>query len=100
MANTTIKKDGVRLTVFPQSRLDTATSPELKNDLTPYLDGVQEVLMDFEKVEYISSAGLRVLLEIYQTMEDRGGTLRITHVSKSIMAIFNLVNFAEIVTIE
>ena len=100
MANTIISKDGSKLTVIPQSRLDTATAPELKNDLAPHLEGIQDVLMDFEHVEYISSAGLRVLLEIYQTMEDRCGTLRITHVRKSIMAIFNLVNFAEIVTIE
>ena len=100
MAYTNIEKDGDRLTVFPESRLDTATAPRLKEELTPHLEGIQDVLMDFEHVEYISSAGLRVLLEVYQLMEDRGGTLRITHVSKSIMAIFNLVNFAEIVTIE
>ena len=100
MANTIIRKDGLKLTVIPETRLDTATAPELKTDIVPHLEGIHDVLMDFEHVEYISSAGLRVLLEIYQTMEDRGGTLRITHVSKSIMAIFNLVNFAEIVTIE
>ena len=100
MENTIIEKDGAKLNVSPQSRLDTATAPQLKEELVPHLEGIQDVVMDFEHVEYISSAGLRVLLEVYQTMEDRGGTLRLTHVSKSIMAIFNLVNFAEIVTIE
>lgn len=100
MAQTIIKKEGSKLYVKPEDRLDTATAPKFKEEITPYMEGVTDILMDFEQVEYVSSAGLRVLLEVYQDMEDRGGSLKLTHVSSSIMAIFNLVNFAEIVTIE
>ena len=100
MENTLIEMEGTLLNVKPVDRLDTASAPKLKEDLLPYLDDAQEIVMDFAKLEYISSAGLRVLLEIYQAMEDKGGSLRIKNVSKGIMAIFNLVNFADIVTIE
>ena len=100
MSETLIKKDGTLLTVLPKDRLDTATSPQLKQDILPHLEGVQEIIMDFEQVEYISSAGLRVLLELYQDMEDIGGTLKVIHVRKSIMAVFRLVSFEEIVSVE
>ena len=100
MSETIIQKEGTKLTVIPEERLDTASSPLLREDVLPHLEGVQDITMDFEPVKYISSAGLRVLLELYQEMEDRGGTLKIIHASKSVMAVFRLVNLTEIIPIE
>ena len=93
------KKDSV-LAVKPVGRLDTAASPALEKELQQYLDGVQEIIMDFAKVEYISSAGLRILLVVEQLMNERGGDLRLIHVNETIMEVFKLVGFLDIVTVE
>lgn len=100
MSATLFKKIGSLLTVKPDGRLDTATSPILEQELQPYLEGVENVIMDFEKVEYISSGGLRVLLAIEQQMEDRGGSLRLVHVNDNIIEIFELVGFMDVVTVD
>ena len=100
MSETIIKKEGTLMTVIPEARLDTATSPLLKQVILPRMEGIEKIIVDFAGVEYISSAGLRVLLEIYQEMEDRGGSLRLINVRKSVMAVFRLVNFNEIVEVE
>ena len=92
-------KDGV-LTVLPEGRLDTATSPVLEKEVRGHLDGVKDVVMDFAKVDYISSGGLRVLLAIEQTMEDRDGGLTLRHVNENIIEIFNLVGFMDVVKVE
>ena len=100
MSATIFDKNGSLLTVKPDGRLDTATSPVLEKELQPYLDGIQNVVMDFEKVDYISSGGLRVLLAIEQQMEDRGGGLRLIHVNENIIEIFELVGFMDVVTVD
>lgn len=100
MSATLFEKIGSLLTVKPDGRLDTATSPILEQELQPYLEGVENVIMDFEKVEYISSGGLRVLLAIEQQMEDRGGSLRLVHVNDNIIEIFELVGFMDVVTVD
>lgn len=100
MAQTIIEKEGDKLLIKPQERLDTVSAPKFHEEIIPYMDEAKDVVIDFERVEYISSAGLRVLLTIYQDMEDKGGSLKLTNVSSSIMAVFDLVNFSEIVTIE
>ena len=100
MSSTVFEKaDGVP-TVHPEGRLDTATSPALEKELRPYLDGVQNILMDFANVEYITSGGLRVLLALEQLMEDRGGGLRLTHVNANIIEIFELVGFMDVVRVD
>ena len=100
MSETIVQKEGALLTVIPEERLDTATSPQMRNAILPHLEGVRNIVMDFGSVEYISSAGLRVLLELYQEMEDRGGALKIIHASKSVIAVFQLVNLTEIIPME
>ncbi|MBQ6374074.1 MAG: STAS domain-containing protein [Clostridia bacterium] len=100
MSATVYEKNGSTLTVKPEGRLDTATSPVLERELQERLDGVQEIIMDFEKVEYISSGGLRVLLTVEQTMEARDGSLRLIHVNENIIEIFDLVGFMDVVTVE
>ena len=100
MSTTIYEKQGNRLTVKPEGRLDTVTSPELEKELQQFLDGVQEITMDFEKVEYISSGGLRLLLATQQQMEDRGGSMRLIHVNALVLDIFDLVGFMDVVTVE
>ncbi len=91
--------DGSELTVALEGRLDTNTSPELETALKASLDGVTALTLDFEKLEYISSAGLRVLLSAQKTM-DRQGTMKVTHVADIIMEIFDVTGFTDILTIE
>ena len=100
MSTTIFEKKDNLLTVKPVGRLDTATSPVLEKELEPHLEGVQNVLMDFAEVEYISSGGLRVLLAVEQLLENRGGKLRLIHVNSNIMEIFDLVGFMDVVTVE
>ncbi len=100
MSATVFEKQGSRLTVKPEGRLDTATSPILESEMQPYLDTVQDVVMDFTKVEYISSGGLRLMLTTDQQLESRGGSLKIIHVNENILEIFSLVGFTDIITVE
>ena len=82
-----------------EGRLDTVTSPDLEKDLKDSLAGVTELVLDFEKLDYISSAGLRVLLSAQKTMAKQG-EMKIIHVNETIMEIFEVTGFTEILTIE
>ena len=82
-----------------EGRLDTNTSPALEKELKDALSGVTELVMDFEKLSYISSAGLRVLLAAQKTMAKQGG-MKVTHVHETIMEIFEVTGFTDILTIE
>lgn len=93
------KKDSV-LNVAPEGRLDTATAPVLEQELRERMDGVQNIVMDFARVEYVSSGGLRMLLAIEQTLEGKGGRLSLLHVNKNIIEIFELVGFMDVVKVE
>ncbi len=100
MSATVFEKQGSVLTVKPEGRLDTATSPVLESELRPYLDGVQDLIIDFTKVDYISSGGFRVLLATEQQLENHGGSMKIIHVNKHIIEIFELVGFMDMVAVE
>ena len=92
------KKDSV-LNVCPEGRLDTATSPVLEKEVREQLDGVQHIIMNFERVEYISSGGLRALLTIEKLIEERDGEMHLLHVNENIMEIFELVGFTDVITV-
>ena len=87
------------LTIALEGRLDTMTAPELEAALKTALEGVEELTFDFEKLDYISSAGLRVLLAAQKTM-NRQGSMKVTHVDEIIMEIFEVTGFSDILTIE
>ena len=91
--------NGTSLTLFLEGRLDTATSPELETVLKESLDGVTELIFDFEKLAYISSAGLRVLLAAQKRMNSQG-PMKVVHVAEIIMEIFEVTGFSDILTIE
>ncbi len=90
---------GNTLTVALEGRLDTTTAPELEKELKASLDGIAALIFDFEKLEYISSAGLRVLLSAQKTM-NRQGEMKIRNISEIIMEIFEVTGFTDILTIE
>jgi len=87
-----------QLTVALEGRLDTTTSPELEAQLAD-LDGVARLVFDFEKLEYISSAGLRILLSTQKRMNKQGDMV-IKNVAPAIMEVFDITGFSDILTIE
>lgn len=100
MSNTFFEmKDGT-LTVKPAGVLDSATAPFFEEELSGKLEGASHTVIDFERVDYISSAGLRVLLAAEQFLESRGADLKLIHVNEYIMEIFEMVGFPDVVTIE
>ena len=97
----TIQKNlhGGTLSVVLEGRLDTTTAPQLEAELKASLDGITELDLDFEKLEYLSSAGLRVLLAAQKTM-NKQGTMVIHHVNETIREVFEVTGFIDILTIE
>ena len=93
------KLEGTTLTLALEGRLDTTTSPDLEEALAASLDGVAELVFDFSKLDYLSSAGLRVLLSAQKRMMKQG-EMKVTHVSETIMEIFEVTGFSDILTIE
>ncbi|HAL59597.1 MAG: STAS domain-containing protein [Sarcina sp.] len=93
------KTDGSSLNIALEGRLDTMTSPQLEETLKDSLDGVTSLIMDFEKLEYISSAGLRVLLSAQKIM-NKQGEMKLIHVNEVINEIFEVTGFSDILTIE
>ena len=92
-------KEGNTLTLALEGRLDTTTAPQLEGELKSALAGVEELTFDFEKLDYISSAGLRVLLSAQKTM-NKQGTMKVLHANEMILEIFEVTGFADILTIE
>ena len=81
-----------------EGRLDTVTAPLLENELKDLLPGIDALTLDFGKLEYISSAGLRVLLSAHKAMAGHG-SMELTGVNETIMEIFEVTGFSEILTI-
>ena len=86
------KKEEDKTVVALDGRLDTLTVRELEKVLPEILDGGKELVFDFAKLEYISSAGLRVLLYVINEMEDKGG-LKVINASTSIMEVLEVTGF-------
>jgi anti-sigma B factor antagonist len=94
------RRDGKSLTVTLQGRLDTVTSPQLEAELKDELDETTLLRFDFTGLEYIASAGLRVLLSLQKKMDERKGSLILGNVNEAVMEIFNMTGFSEILSIE
>ena len=92
-------RNGDELTVAVEGRLDTTTAPELDDMLKAELGDVKKLLFDFAKLDYISSAGLRVLLISQKTM-NKQGSMVIKNVNEEINEIFEVIGFSDILTIE
>lgn len=90
--------EGEKLTILLEGRLDTTTSPALEAELKEALTGITELVFDFEKLEYISSAGLRILLANQKIM-NKQGSMVIKNVNEVIAEVFEVTGFADILTI-
>jgi len=91
--------DGDKLVVALEGRLDTTTAPELEAALKEDLPSANSAVIDFEKLEYISSAGLRVLLSTHKALMPKDG-LVIKSVCPEIKEVFEITGFSDILTIE
>lgn len=87
------------LTLRLGGRMDTTAAPELESVVDSSLAGVQELVLDMEALEYISSAGLRVILKARKMMNAQG-SMKLIHVNGAIMEVFDITGFADILTIE
>ena len=96
--NINTKKEGSKLTIELEGRLDTVTSPQLDEVIQKEIDSVDEIILDLEKLEYMSSAGLRILLSTEKVMSKKDG-MKVIHVNSDIMEIFEITGFSEILTI-
>ena len=99
MLNINKNTEGKTLTVALEGRLDTTTAPQFETELKNALDDVELLVMDFEKLEYISSAGLRVLLSAQKIM-NKQGEMKLIHVNDVINEIFDVTGFSDILNIE
>ena len=91
--------NGKALEIALEGRLDTMTAPELEVELNKSLGDADSLVLDFSKLDYISSAGLRVLLTAHKAMVAKGG-MKITNVNEIVQEVFEVTGFADILTIE
>ena len=92
-------KNGVELNLAVEGRLDTTTAPQLEAELKQNISGVETLVLDFANLEYLSSAGLRVLLAAQKVM-NKQGEMVIRNVNETIAEIFEITGFSDILTIE
>ena len=93
------KVNGSTLEVAVEGRLDTVTAPELEAELNKDLGSAETLTLDFSKLEYISSAGLRVLLSAHKAMSGKGG-MKVIHVNEIVREVFEVTGFTDILNIE
>ena len=98
MTITKERNDNV-LKIVLEGRLDTMTAPQLEAEVRDGLQDVEQLIFDFSELEYISSAGLRVLLMAEKSMAQKGG-MKVVHVNEIIMEIFEITGFTTILDIE
>ena len=95
----TTTRNGSALTLQLEGRLDTTTSPQLEAELSASLDGVKQLTLDLQPLAYLSSAGLRVILSAQKRM-NKQGQMVVRHVNETIMEVFEVTGFVDILTIE
>lgn len=91
--------NGNELTIALEGRLDTVTSPALEAELRKSMDSADSLILDLDKLEYVSSAGLRVLLSAHKGMVRKGG-MKIIHTNEIVREVFDITGFADILDIE
>lgn len=91
---------GSTFILAPQGKIDTNTSPELKAAIDRLPDSAKDLILDFTGVDYISSAGLRVLVQAQNMMESKGGSIKITNVNQIVDEIFDITGFGDLLSIE
>ena len=92
--------EGEKLTVSLEGRLDSNTSRILEEELFDSLDGITTLIFDFENLEYLSSAGIRVILSAYSVLEDNGGKATIINPNEEIVEIFEITGLTDILALD
>lgn len=92
--------EGSTLTIELEGRLDTTTAPQLEAELRGSLDGIDCLVLDMAALDYLSSAGLRVLLSAQKQMNRKKGSMAVRHVCETVMEVFNMTGFSDILHIE
>ena len=100
MLKTDLNRNENELTMILEGRLDTNSAPEAEEVLRRELPGTEALTVDMEQLEYISSAGLRVLMFARRELKKQGGSMKLTHVNEIIMEIFEVTGFSAIFEIE
>lgn len=95
----TTNKNGNEITLVLEGRLDTNTAPELEAEVKNVIEGAEQLVFDFTALDYLSSAGLRVLLSTQKAMSKQGKMI-IKNVNDTIMEVFDITGFLDILTIE
>ncbi len=96
----TQNKENDILTVYADGRIDTVTAAQFESEVKQSLDGASKVIIDLEKLNYISSAGLRVLLGIQKVVSENGGELIIRKPQDTVLEVFDVTGFSEMLEIE
>ena len=94
-----IKKNAEETIIELSGRLDTTTAPALDKTISNGIEGTKNLVLNFKSLEYISSAGLRVLLSAQKKMQ-KIGSMKVTNVCEDVMEVFEMTGFADILTIE
>ena len=97
--NLTKTKKGTTIVISVDGRIDTNTAMEFGEQVNDSLDNIENLILDFSNVEYISSLGLRAILEIQKRMISQG-TMKVVNANQSVMDVFNMTGFSKILTIE
>lgn len=92
-------KESEKLTVAPEGRIDTMSAPVFEKEVGELIEGVTDLVLDMTKVEYVSSAGLRVILKVQKVMFNQG-KMKLIGVNESIMEVFEITGFSNILKIE
>lgn len=93
------KKTETPVVLALSGRLDTATAPELESEISELLSSENALILDMENLEYISSAGLRVILKTQKALSGKGG-LKLTNVPEAVKEVFDITGFSDFLTIE
>ena len=96
----TTKQDGATATIALEGKLSVATSPDLESAITSLPETITTFVIDLAKLDYISSAGLRVLVSTEKLASRRGGSMKLLHPNEEVSEVFDMTGLADVFTIE
>ena len=100
MLNINTEENGTEITILLEGKVDTTTAPQLREEMYKYIDSFDLMIMDLKDMAYVSSAGLRVFLEADQDLISKNKKLKFINVPKSVMDVFDMTGFSNVLTIE
>ena len=92
-------ENGTTITIIPEGRIDTVTAPEANDFIMNSIKGKTELILDFSKLDYISSAGIRVIMKSQKVM-NKQGKMKLTNVNSDILEILDIVGLSDVLDIE